>query len=261
MKNITGMKFNKLTAIKCIGSKDRSALWLCRCDCGNEVTATLRALQYNQKKSCGCDRKSKIDLAGKRFGKLLVLYKSDKKWRWICKCDCGKLSEHYYYDLLNGYAKSCGCLKKERNLKHGQSQTRLYRIWSKMKQRCYNPNETCYERYGGRGVKVCDEWLNDFECFFDWAYSNGYTDKLTIDRIDVNGNYEPSNCRWADTYQQSRNKRSNRIYTYHGKTLCLADWAKEYGINYSSLCKSISRGHSFEETISRLVSLNQEEGA
>lgn len=106
-----------------------------------------------------------------------------------------------------------------------------------------------YKDYGGRGIKVCDEWLNNFISFYNWAYKNGYKEGLTIDRIDVNGNYEPDNCRWVDLFTQANNKRNNHFVTYNGKTQTIAQWAREYNINYSTLCTRIARNWDFEKAI------------
>ena len=155
------------------------------------------------------------DLTGLRFGKLIVIKRvgSDKDGRaqWLTVCDCGTESVKIGKLLLNGHCKSCGCGEYENRLKssisHGLSNTRLYNIWSAMKQRCYYTKHKDYHSYGGRGITVCDEWRNDFKTFYDWAITHGYRDDLSIDRIDVNGNYDPNNCRWATTLEQRLNQR------------------------------------------------------
>lgn len=174
-----------------------------------------------------------MDFIGKRFERLIVLEydaensKSGDK-RYICKCDCGNVISANARRLKIGQKKSCGCLQKETARAimlevrragtaylyktHNQTSTRLYRIWSAMRSRCANSNHRFYYLYGARGIKVCDEWQR-FEPFRDWALSNGYADNLSIDRIDVNGNYEPSNCRWASNIEQQRNKRHASGYT------------------------------------------------
>lgn len=165
-----------------------------------------------------------IDLTGQRFGQITVVERTQNhicaggqhKTAWICLCDCGNTFVATSGNLRNGHHTSCGCLVADRmsaigkQKKHGESQTRLYRIWAGMKSRCSNPNSTKFSIYGGKGVKVCTKWANSFEKFRDWAMSNGYADDLTIDRIDSNGNYEASNCRWATYSEQNKNRSKYR---------------------------------------------------
>lgn len=135
--------------------------------------------------------------------------------------------------------------------KHGQANTRLYRIWDAMKTRCTNPNSRNYANYGARGISICPEWMKDFKAFYDWAIENGYADDLSIDRIDNNGNYEPSNCRWASKKEQSNNSRRNVFLTYKGKTQTLAQWCDELGFdNHWTICKRIKSGWSIEKALS-----------
>lgn len=137
--------------------------------------------------------------------------------------------------LMNNSIKSCGCLHKEIMSTHGKHDTRLYRIWVAMKQRCNNPNNESYKYYGERGIKVCDEWRKDFMVFYNWAMNNGYNDNLTIDRINVDGNYEPANCRWITYQEQARNTRKTKNITINGETHCLKDWCKILNINYNTV--------------------------
>lgn len=134
-------------------------------------------------------------------------------------------------------------------LKHGKSKTRLYHTWKHIKQRCYNTNDKDYKYYGGRCIAVCDEWLKDFMNFYNWAINNGYNENLTIDRIDVNGNYEPSNCRWVDRKQQSRNRRNIKRYTINGKTHCLSDWCEILGLKSNTVRIRLYRGWSIEKAL------------
>lgn len=178
------------------------------------------------------------DLTGQKFGRLTVRerLRSDEKRGgviWLCDCECGNTIEVLTKRLTSGNTKSCGCLKKEMHKTHGLSDTRLYKIWMKTRYKCNNPNNKRYKDYGGRGIKICDEWANDFISFYKWSMENGYEDNLTIDRIDVDGNYEPSNCRWVDNDVQAHNKRLDKLYTYNGKTLSVRDWCKEIGFYWS----------------------------
>lgn len=132
---------------------------------------------------------------------------------------------------------------------HGMSHSRLYQIWNSMKQRCSNPKAISYPRYGKRGITVCDDWKNSFVVFKDWALSNGYSDEKSIDRIDSNGNYEPSNCRWATNKEQQNNTSYTKLYTYNGETLSIMQWAEKTGIHPNMLYKRLSRGWSIEDAI------------
>lgn len=189
-----------------------------------------------------------IDLTGQRFGRLtaIAFVKLGNRSRWLCKCDCGKETYANSTDLKSGHKKSCGCLhddlSRERltkqNLTHGESNTRLYKIWTDIKKRCYCKTFWAYDRYGGRGIALCDEW-HDFMVFKDWCMCNGYTETLTIDRIDNNGNYEPNNCRWVDRKTQANNKSNVRHVTYNGETKTISEWAEIIGINRQTLYNRI----------------------
>ena len=197
------------------------------------------------------------DLTGQRFGYLTVIKKAGKnksdKILWLCKCDCGKLKIIQGTSLKNGRTKSCGCLRKKgARMTHGFKYTRLYCIWQGIKKRCLNKNTSNYYIYGGRGIKICDEWKNDFKSFHDWAFANGYDESAkrgdcTIERIDVNGNYEPSNCRWATMKEQCRNTRSNKLITYNNETRCLMDWSYIFNINYKTLLYRFKKGWTIEK--------------
>ncbi len=148
------------------------------------------------------------DLTGMKFGKLTAIkyFKTGNSLKWICKCDCGNEIICYGYDLQRGRTVSCGCHKK----KHAGRYTRLYSIWQSMKKRCLNPNHRFYKYYGGKGIGICDEWVNDFSAFREWALSNGYSDTLTIDRIDSSKGYFPENCQWITVSENTRKADKER---------------------------------------------------
>ena len=184
------------------------------------------------------------DLTGQKFGRLTVIERveNDKNGstRWLCRCECGNEKIIEGGHLRSHKIKSCGCLLTDvlikRNYTHGMTNTRLFHIWQGIKNRCYNKNFEHYKHYGERGITICKEWKNDFVKFYDWSMNNGYNDTLTIDRIDVNGDYEPSNCRWIKQAEQSRNRRDTVYITYNGETHTFYEWSKITGINQNTLC-------------------------
>lgn len=202
-------------------------------------------------------RELKHDLTGKTFGRLVVLKRVENKGQhvaYLCRCQCGKEFVTMSMHLTQGCTKSCGCLQREWVQKgmmpyrttHGHSKTRLYSIWANMKTRCFNKNVSAYSRYGGRGITVCNEWL-DFALFEKWALANGYDEKLTLDRVNNDGNYCPENCRWVSVHEQNLNKRSNSCIEYNGEKKTVTEWAKILNIPYRTLKSRIQRGWSIED--------------
>ena len=182
------------------------------------------------------------DLKGVTFGGLKVLEKSHRNkygaQHWLCLCSCGSLCTPRGADLKTGRTKSCGCLRgvvNKQRATHNLSQSRLYRVWGSIVQRCKNSNNSRFSSYGGRGITICVEWRDSFESFYYWAIDNGYEEGLTIDRIDNDGSYSPDNCRWITWNAQRLNTRHSFIISYRGKTQTLTEWAAELGIEYHVL--------------------------
>lgn len=189
------------------------------------------------------------DLTGQRFGRLTVIGLQPTETRktfWVCECDCGNMKVVRSDILQSGNTRSCGCLKKEQdetNLTKGYARktreergfvsggTRLYQVWQGMKKRCSSPSDVRYHRYGGRGIKVCDDWNNDYLAFHNWAITNGYSEELTIDRIDSDGDYEPSNCRWATKKEQANNRSTNIKITIGNSTRTLTEWCEIFNLD------------------------------
>lgn len=261
MIDLIGKKFGKLTVVSRAKNIDGRCAWLCQCECGNNVIVSSSNLRRGGTKSCGCIRRE--NLTGQKFGRLTAIcfVRADKQktgstkslWRW--KCDCGNEIEVYAERVKSGNTKSCGCYEKEIASKisktHGMSKTRIYHIYIGMKNRCNNQNTKIYKNYGGRGINICNEWNSEsgFENFYSWSIKNGYSDELTIDRIDNNGDYCPENCRWTTNKEQQRNKRNNTIIVYENKSYVLSELAEKTGINGTTLQSRIKSGMSIEEAV------------
>ena len=204
----------------------------------------------------------KIDLTNKKFNRLLVVRQAphkNNKVMWECLCDCGNTVYVTSHSLIAATTKSCGCYTKDRikdkNTIHGQAKTKLYSVWKNIRRRCYNTNDKSYNRYGGRGIGVCEEWKDSFQSFYDWAYANGYDNnakygECTLDRIDTNGDYCPANCRWVSLKEQANNRQSNVLITYNGKTDTMSNWAREIEIEYTCL---FSRIHDLHWSIEKAL--------
>ena len=210
-KDITGQKFNSLTAIR---KDEKTNKWLFKCDCGNEIWLQQSKVTGHAQTSCGCKKeKSKfIDRTGKRYGRLVCLSYDKEKKKWLCLCDCGKTCYRGTNEICAN-VKSCGCMKKE--IYHGEVNKkpyyhRIYNSYRAMRNRCYNENIESYKWYGAKGIKICDEWQT-IENFYNWSMENGYKEGYQIDRIDVNKDYCPENCRWISAYENNSIAHVNEL--------------------------------------------------
>lgn len=202
---------------------------------------------------------------GEKHGRLAVIKRAEdfvcssgrKVVMWECKCECGNICNVAATSLQRGATKSCGCLNLEKikdcNIKYRKYKYKdidLYERWHNIKKRCYGKNEPAYKNYGARGIKMCDEWLHNFEFFQNWALQNGYKKELTIDRIDNDGNYEPNNCRWATNEIQQNNKRDNTLITFDNETHTLSQWSEITHLNRSTISSRIDKlGWSIEDAL------------
>lgn len=192
---------------------------------------------------------------GKKYGRLYVKssYRKNRHLYLKCLCDCGREKDIRADSVLKGTV-SCGCYQKEKmskiSKKHGMSKTKIYHVWQTMIQRCENPNTKSYKHYGGRGVTIYQEWLEDFVNFYNWAMENGYSDGLSIDRIDNDKGYFPDNCRWVSKVVQSNNTRRNKYLEYNKEIHTIAEWSRILNIPYYTLQSRIKRGWSIERALS-----------
>lgn len=201
-----------------------------------------------------------VDMAGMRIGRLTVISRAENtrqnKAQWLCECDCGNevvVSRRHLKDMST---LSCGCYRsdyaKDNNSTHGMKGTRLYRIWSGMKDRCCNPKSKYWDRYGARGIAICQEWLG-FQEFYNWSIAHGYSKNLTLDRIDNDKGYSPENCRWATYSEQENNRRNNRILEFYGESHTVAEWSRIVGIDQRIIGQRIFYGWSIERALTQKV--------
>ncbi len=196
-----------------------------------------------------------IDLTGKKYNRLTVVsfdFKKGTNYNWNCICDCGNSISVRSNSLKDGNTKSCGCLynesRKTINLKHGEANnSKEYKAWLSMKRRCLDSNDKRYHDYGGRGIIICHQWVNSYETFLK-DIGRAPSIKHSLDRIKVNGNYNPRNCKWSTVIEQQNNMRSNVIITYNDKTQTLAQWCRELGLKYGTIRTRLSRGWSIQDS-------------
>lgn len=262
--DLTGKRFGRLVVISKAESIHDScgatrAMWTCQCGCGEIVTTRAETLMNGKSKSCGClkhEIRPRNNLVGMSFGRLKVIglagRNDSRKLVYSCVCNCGNTIEVVGSALRNGHTKSCGCYRKdavrEQKTIHGLSQHKLRSVWRNMLARCENSKAEGYKNYGGRGISVCEEW-HDLKIFSEWAFASGYHDGLTIDRKDVNGDYEPSNCCWVTMKVQCNNKRNNHYIKAYGETKTLAQWAETIGISSSLILYRLNKGLTMEQIL------------
>jgi len=265
-----GRGFGRLVVTGLRGTEGRDKYWaVCKCDCGKTKEIYVYSLLHGDTRSCGClnaelvktrclGEQHHINLAGKRFGRLVVLRRagvnSSRSAIWECRCDCGTLTKTTASALNHAGTKSCGCLQREAVIrtmtKHGMYQSATYGVWECMMSRCNNSKHKNFHHYGGRGISVCDRW-RDFRNFLsDMGARPG---RKTIDRIDVNGNYEPWNCRWASMKEQMRNRRDTVLYEYMGEKKILADLSEDAGINLGTVHSRLRRGWTLDRSLTQEV--------
>jgi hypothetical protein len=254
--DLTGRSFGKLTVLYRVKAQEPNGriknVWNCLCECGQEKVILGSSLTKKVKPThtCGKCLQSK-DLTGKKFGKLQVLNRhlpTEKKgWYWDCLCECGTRIAKDGYRLLSGKTKSCGCISRDR--KNQKYQKRLYHIWLTMEDSCHTLNNIDYINYGARGKRVCKDWGNSFLSFYQWATANGYSENSTLELRNLDGFYEPSNCRWVTNQQQGIATKNICHITINGETKAITEWAELSGINPRLLRYRVIKGWKDENLL------------
>lgn len=265
--DLTGQRFSRLYVVKLATTTPR-VKWECRCDCGNVVSVAASQLRSGHTRSCGClhretGRSRASALTGRRFGRLIVLERAPNKSYtensvWRCRCECGNEAVVVGIKLTGDKTLSCGCLRRERqasgdlNRSHGMSNSREFHAWAAAIQRCHNPKNLAYSRYGGRGIAVWPEWRNSFEAFLR-DVGPAPTQRHSIDRIDGAKGYEPGNCRWADAFEQANNVKTNRRLTHDNRTMTVAQWERHLGVSAGRIKARLLAGWSVERALTTPV--------
>lgn len=248
LKDLTGLRFDKILVIKVSHNEGPKRLyWLCKCDCGKIWPVRHDALLSKSKpvRSCRC-KPIRESVFGSKVGLLTVMYRSDTdKRKAVCLCDCGNTTQVFISNLNRNHTTSCGCLQKQVlkkiNTTHGMTKSNEFNIWQGIKQRCYDVNSHAYSNYGGRGIIMCDRWLNSFENFYN-DMGKRPSKSHTIDRFpNDNGNYEPENCRWATKTEQAQNRRKNVKIFYNGEEMTVSEFAKRNNIEGTSVYYHIKK--------------------
>ena len=253
--DLTGQIFGRLTVVgRDMSRTERPVHWICRCTCGKTVSVAGQDLKSGNSKSCGClnreitSRINSSNLIGQKFGRLTVIERSSTNGHggqtvWICKCDCGKIATVLSDHLKTGHTRSCGCLQKERASEtmtkwKSKDEQEIADRFRDMKKRCTNPKNKEYHRYGGRGIEICKEWIEDRSKFIQWSLSEGgYAPGLTIERKNNDGPYAPWNCCWIPKLKQAGNKSTNVKFEIDGEVKTIAEWARVSGLSYEPLRK------------------------
>ena len=263
VSSIIGEKFGELTVIKFDSYKNNNRYFLCKCDCGGTIIAAESNLLNGNVTHCRECNTCNINI-GQKFDKLTILEKyqansNRNEEKWFCKCDCGKTTIVKAGNLKSGHTRSCGCIRANNSITHGESKTKLYNVWSGIKSRCNNPNAQYYDNYGKKeNVYMCKEWSDDYTVFRDWALANGYDpnakydkpgDKPTVERIDFNGPYSPENCKIIPLSQQNDNKATNKRYNYNGEMLLVKEIAKRIDLPVTTINSRLARNWSMDKII------------
>jgi hypothetical protein len=248
-----GKKINLLT-ILFIYKKDNIVFCDCICDCGVTCTKLFKAVRYNNVKSCGHlslthpSNVKKMDIVGKRFGRLTVIEevcpKTTRNSKFVCLCDCGEKRVCFGFSLKDGTTQSCGCYNRDIVRTHGLTKSSEYSAYRSMIDRCYNEKNKKYPIYGGRGISVCEEWLKGFDFFIsDMGLKNN--SKFSLDRINTNLGYSKENCRWANITTQNRNRRNSIYFQIGEENLHITEWAKRLNVKIDNIYNHLKKGKDF----------------
>lgn len=251
--DFAGRIFGELTVVGQGLSTSKESAWVCDCSCGNIVTVTSGALRRGQTRCRNCTKPNFVDHTGERFGRLTALRLIDckPKPKWECICDCGNTTQVITSVLVRGDCQSCGCLASEiRKLatrRHGLTHHPIHTAWISIRQRCTNPNNIGFARYGGRGIKVCGRWQS-FDAFAEDMLPT-WKQGLSIERLDVNGNYEPGNCIWATPKEQARNRETTMRFEVKGEVLTVPEMAEKYSLRQNAIWRRIRKGETGDDLV------------